>query len=220
MTRKTEADLRRRIESLHNDLGALVDQLHKTGNDYAQENYRRRDAEQREQMLKAAIADAGLTLEARAEMGRLVSAKITGVNNVVKSAIRDTATQAALALVIEALDLKGYQRARFTQDVHSFVVSTTVKDPAAPRLDELARFDTVRFEKDLITALDVRAERKAQAKRDATEKKVAGLTKPAPVYAVDLSKLNEALGKFATGGYTTRPDKTVDETLDAAERED
>lgn len=96
---------------------------------------------------------------------------------------RTEATQQALALVIQALELKQYRG-------HG---------------GDLFDTGVQRFEADLQTTLRVRAERKRAEADAATEAKVAGLTKPAP--KPDVSTF--ATGGFLNSTFVTT-DKVAD----------
>ena len=199
MTRRphrTKAALRRRIEDLE-DRVRSTQSLARFAEDRAHAYLKdRQRATRRETAILAAAEAAGLKITVTGDplTVRTTPARVYGPRDL--EIARDTAAQAALALVIEALGIKGYAAGGYTSRTGSATI-----------------YDTARFEKDLRTALDVRAERAAEARRAATEKKVTGLVK---TYK----------SKFTTGGLIydgimpccadPRPDKTVDEVLDAA----
>jgi len=91
------------------------------------------------------------------------------------SEIKKQAREEALTLVLEALEIKGYAQGGYTG--------------VRGKVD----YDTERFEKDLRTAVEVRAKRKAQEEAEATEKRVAGMTKETPL----AEQINEPAGPNA-----------------------
>lgn len=97
---------------------------------------------------------------------------------------REATTRETLQLVLDALEINGYEGGRdYTSPggvrASLFWISDgSLENPATPtaaELDAVKNAHLARFESDLRTALEVRAERAARAAAEATEEKVRGL---------------------------------------------